>query len=148
MTILLAESHLDERRNTKIWHYYRKNVVEPILQSGIVKFLSDREEINEEFLQRLCALIDVNSFEIRAPDRGSMRGVYVKGALLSHDCVANTCIAIDDKYCIKIYASRDIRAGEIITNCYTNILLVSRIRDNKNFKEEKFGNSVIVLVQF
>ncbi|KAM7343123.1 uncharacterized protein ACRADG_010265 [Cochliomyia hominivorax] len=123
ITILLAESHLDERRNTKIWSYYDTHVIQPILQSGIIKYFSDKDLINEEFLQRLCALIDVNSFEIRAPDNGSMRGVYVKGALLSHDCLANTCIAIDEKYAIKIYANRDIKAGEIITNCYTNILL-------------------------
>lgn len=125
-TILQAESHVEKRRNTQMWHYYDKNIVQPIMTSGILKYLTHGEEINTGFLQRLCALIDVNSFEIRAPDTGSMKGVYIGGALLSHDCMANTCIAIDDKYCMKIYANRAIKIGEIITNCYTNILLVSR----------------------
>lgn len=127
-TILQAEHHLEQRRDTEIWKYYTNNVVDPILKSGIRKCLSNGSQINAEFLHRLCALIDVNSFEIRAPDSGSMKGVYVKGALLSHDCVANTCIAIDDKYCMKIYANRAIKCGEVVTNCYTNILLV---RDDK-----------------
>ncbi|XP_065368686.1 SET domain-containing protein SmydA-8-like [Calliphora vicina] len=137
LTILQAENHMEQRRNTPIWLYYSKNAIQPILQSGILNYLSYASQINEEFLQCLCGFIDVNSFEIRAPDVGSMKGVYVKGALLSHDCMANTCIAIDDKYCMKIYANRAIEAGEIVTNCYTNILLNTAER-RKILREGKY----------
>lgn len=123
--ILQAECHLEKRRNTDIWLDYNKNIVQPIINSNILKYLSNGLEINEDFLQRLCAIIDVNSFEIRAPDSGSMKSVYIYGSLMSHDCMANASIAIDDKYCIKIYANQDIKIGEIIKICYTNVLLVS-----------------------
>lgn len=124
--VLQAESHLEQRRNSKIWQYYDKCVVRPILNSGLLLGFTNSKEIQEDFLQNLCSLIDVNSFEIRAPDDGFMKAVYIQAALLSHDCMANTCLAIDDKYCMKIYANRAIQMNEIITNCYTNILLVSQ----------------------
>ena len=123
--VLQAESHLEQRRNSKIWQYHDKCVIQPIINSGLLTGFTNANEIHEDFLQNLCSLIDVNSFEIRAPDTGFMKAVYVQAALLSHDCMANTCLAIDDKYCMKIYANRAIKMNETVTNCYTNILLVS-----------------------
>lgn len=122
--MLQAECYLEQRRNTDIWSHYNTNVVQPIMKSRLTEYLSHGSQINEDFLQRLCALIDVNGFEIRAPDSGCMKGVYLQGTVLTHDCTPNTQVAIDDKYCMKIYASRAIEAGETVTNCYTNVLLV------------------------
>ncbi|XP_005188644.2 uncharacterized protein LOC101899433 [Musca domestica] len=122
-SMLEADCYLEERRGSDIWSHYHVNVVEPLMKSNILKYLRHGERVDEDFLQRLCALIDVNGFEIRAPDYGTMKGVYLRGTILTHDCTPNTQIAIDDKYCMKIYASRAIEAGEIVTNCYTNVLL-------------------------
>uniref|UniRef100_A0A1A9X3N9 SET domain-containing protein n=1 Tax=Glossina brevipalpis TaxID=37001 RepID=A0A1A9X3N9_9MUSC len=117
-----AESHLEQRRNTVIWREHQRNIVEPIIKSGFINYLRFASIINEDFLQLLCALVDVNAFEIRAPDGHTMRGIYLQGALLSHDCTANTVVSIDDYYCMKIYANQDIKCGQIITNCYINVL--------------------------
>uniref|UniRef100_A0A1A9UZ37 SET domain-containing protein n=1 Tax=Glossina austeni TaxID=7395 RepID=A0A1A9UZ37_GLOAU len=125
---LEAESHIEQRRNSVIWWEHQRNVVEPIIKSGFANYLRFASIINEDFLQLLCALIDVNAFEIRAPDGNPMKGLYVQGALLSHDCIANTVISIDDSYCMKIYASQEIEPGQIITNCYINVLLGTRER--------------------
>ncbi|KAL9875751.1 SET domain-containing protein SmydA-8-like isoform 1-T1 [Glossina fuscipes fuscipes] len=125
---LEAESHIEQRRNSVIWRKYQQNIVEPIIKSGFAKYLRFASIINEDFLQLLCALIDVNAFEIRAPDGNPMKGLYVQAALLSHDCVANTVISIDSSYRMKIYASQEIEPGQIITNCYINVLLGTRER--------------------
>ncbi|XP_073812483.1 SET domain-containing protein SmydA-8-like [Musca autumnalis] len=129
-TMLEADCYLEERRGTEIWSHYDANVVKPLLKSNILKYLTHGAEVNEDFIQRLCALIDVNGFEIRAPDYGTMKGVYLRGTILTHDCTPNTQVAIDDKYCMKIYASRTIEPGETITNCYTNVLLGTDERRN------------------
>ncbi|XP_013099949.2 SET domain-containing protein SmydA-8 [Stomoxys calcitrans] len=121
--MLVAECYLEQRRGTDIWKHYNVNVVKPLMKCGILKYLSHGSQVNDDLIQRLCALIDVNGFEIRAPDGGSMKGVYIQATLLSHDCTPNTEIAIDDKYCMKIYANREIQADEAVTNCYTNVLL-------------------------
>lgn len=125
--LVSLESHKDKRRGTAVWSDYQKTVVEPILSSNILTFLSKVKSSNneelEEFIQHLCGIIDVNSFEIRAPDDGSMRAIYLNASLLAHDCVANTSIAIDDDYQMKIYTNCDVEEGAMLTYCYTNPLL-------------------------
>ncbi|XP_075166931.1 uncharacterized protein LOC142239052 [Haematobia irritans] len=121
--MMTAECYLDKRRGTDIWKHYNANVVKPLMKSRISEYLTHGSKLNEDFIQRLCALIDVNGFEIRAPDEGAMKGVYIQATILGHDCTPNTEIDIDDKYCMKIYANREINAGENVTNCYTNVLL-------------------------
>lgn len=52
-------------------------------------------------------------------------GLYVQAALMAHDCVANTMITIDECKNLKVFACVDIKAGEIVYNNYTTVLLVS-----------------------
>lgn len=54
-----------------------------------------------------------------------VRALYAQAALLAHDCIGNTFITVDNNKQLKVYASIDIRAGEIIYNCYTASLYVS-----------------------
>lgn len=54
-----------------------------------------------------------------------MRGLYTNAALLAHDCIGNTLITVDNDKLLKVYASIDIQAGEIIYNNYTASLYVS-----------------------
>lgn len=53
-----------------------------------------------------------------------MRGLYIQAALLAHDCIGNTFITVDNNQVLKVYASIDIKAGEIIYNNYTALLYV------------------------
>lgn len=120
-----TRDYLEERRKRSIWQEDDKEVIQPLLQSNIVKGLGIADRINEDFLQHICGVWDVNSYEIRAPDSASMRGLYLNGSLMTHNCCPNTNQAIDDQYRIKLYANRDIAKNEIITISYTNLLLVS-----------------------
>lgn len=119
-------SHVDKRRNTPVWQERNERIVQPILKSNIRKYFQLAEKIDEDFLQHLCGVLDVNTYEIRAPDTAAMSALYLKGSLLSHNCCANANVAIDELYRIKIYSNRDIDKEEMITNCYTNVLLVGQ----------------------
>lgn len=55
-----------------------------------------------------------------------VRGLFTQAALLAHDCIGNTFITVDgNNKLLKVYASVDIKMGEIIYNNYTASLYVS-----------------------
>jgi hypothetical protein len=55
------ESHLKERQNTPIWNFLQDLVVKPLMKLETLKIL-----INEQFLQEICGILDVNTFELRS----------------------------------------------------------------------------------
>nr|CAD7448917.1 unnamed protein product [Timema bartmani] len=81
-----------------------------------------------EIVQRVCGVLDVNSFEVRAPGLPSqaehlrLRAVYLQAALMAHHCVANTHLAVDDNFLITVHASVPISQGQPIFFNYTNPL--------------------------
>nr|CAD7605274.1 unnamed protein product [Timema genevievae] len=85
-------------------------------------------EDDPEIVQRVCGVLDVNSFEVRAPGLPShaehlrLRAVYLQAALMAHHCVANTHLAVDDNFLITIHASVPISQGQPIFFNYTNPL--------------------------
>lgn len=84
--------------------------------------------MSDEVAQRVCGVLDVNSFELRAPaSHERLRGVYLQAALMAHDCVANTHLAVDDSFLMTIHAAVDITRGAAITFNYTNALQVSEM---------------------
>ncbi|KAH8328871.1 hypothetical protein KR074_008212 [Drosophila pseudoananassae] len=116
------ESQLTARRGTEIWKNYQEHAYDPLENTGALKQLNS--EANEDLVQGLLGVLDVNACEIRAPESGgSMRGLYRRAGLYPHSCLPNLVTAIDDERRIKVYANRFIAAGEILYNCYTNILL-------------------------
>jgi hypothetical protein len=77
-----------------------------------------------ELMQRICGILDVNSFEVRGPpsmsgERERLRGVYLRAALMAHDCVANTHLAVDDDFQMTVHASITIPQGQPIYFNYT-----------------------------
>ncbi|XP_026746333.1 SET domain-containing protein SmydA-8-like [Trichoplusia ni] len=122
------ETHLQERRGTSIWEF-SKNTVRFIQSLSVIDDIPD-----DDLIQRICAAIDVNSFEVRGPPVPSigcaevLRGVYLKAALLAHDCVANTHMAINDNNTLVCHASVDIKKGEPIYYNYTDPLKGTSIR--------------------
>ncbi|KAH8275274.1 hypothetical protein KR026_004449 [Drosophila bipectinata] len=116
------ENQLTARRGTEIWKNYQEHAYDPLENTGVLKQLNS--EANEDLVQGLLGALDVNACEIRAPESGgSMRGLYRRAGLYPHSCLPNLVTAIDDERRIKVYANRFIAAGEILYNCYTNILL-------------------------
>ncbi|KPJ18665.1 Protein msta, isoform A [Papilio machaon] len=125
---LHLETHLNERKGTSVWEYCENT--DKFTQS--LGLLDNTEDNN--LVQKVCAAIDVNSFEVRGPPLPAigcseiLRGVYLKAALMAHDCVANTHVAINDGNELVCHASTDIKKGETIYYNYTDPLKGTLIR--------------------
>ncbi|SPP74790.1 SET domain-containing protein SmydA-8 isoform X1 [Drosophila guanche] len=115
------ETHLEERRGTDIWKSHQAHAYAPLEATGVLKQL---QAVDEVLVQRLLGILDVNVYEIRAPEHGgAMRGLYRRAALFAHSCLPNLETAIDDERRIKVFANRPIAAGETLYICYTSVLL-------------------------
>ncbi|XP_075980595.1 SET domain-containing protein SmydA-8-like [Anticarsia gemmatalis] len=122
------ETHLEERKGSSVWEFSQNTVkfIQSLSYAG--------NEPDEDLIQRICAAIDVNSFEVRGPPIPAigcseiLRGVYLKAALLAHDCVGNTHMAINDNNVLVCHASTDIKKGDIIYYNYTDPLKGTSIR--------------------
>ncbi|KAJ8923433.1 hypothetical protein NQ315_001992 [Exocentrus adspersus] len=124
-SFMQLESHLERRRDTHIWRRH-KIAVEDILRYQLF------ENVNNELVQKVCGILDVNSFEIRPPTSSvemiknpgvqCLRGLYLQAALMAHDCVGNTHLSVDDDFLLRIHASVDIPEGTPIFFNYCNVL--------------------------
>ncbi|KAJ8715187.1 hypothetical protein PYW08_005168 [Mythimna loreyi] len=122
------ETHLEERKGTSVWEF-SENTVKFIQSLSIMDDIPD-----SNLIQKICAAIDVNSFEVRGPPLPAigcaevLRGVYLKAALLAHDCVGNTHMSINDNNLLVCRASTYIKKGEPIFYNYTDPLKGTSIR--------------------
>lgn len=70
--ILSMESHCSVRRNTLIWDAHAKNVVKPLREFGIMTAMNEGHKlpctIDDDFVQKICGILDVNTFEVRTPN--------------------------------------------------------------------------------
>lgn len=93
------------------------------------------EPPSAELIQKLCGILDINTFELRSPsilDGLLLRGLYIEASLMSHDCRGNTHLTMDDNFQLTVYASVPIKQNEPILFNYTSSLLVSQ--------SHEFGN--------
>lgn len=44
----------------------------------------------KDTIQKVCGILEVNCFEVITEEYSSIRGLYPKLAIMSHNCVANT----------------------------------------------------------
>lgn len=142
------EAHLVRRKGTPIWNRHQEYIVE-VLSSFVdwrihlewiqypFQVLKDLNQLNQEDLsndlvQKLCGILDVNSFEVRPKgaegnlmdSQCCLRGLYLKASLLTHDCIGNTLVSVDDDFVMTVHASKPISSGEIIFFNYSNCLKV------------------------
>jgi hypothetical protein len=102
---------------------------------GLLKSDEEAEEV-EERLQRLCGVVDVNTFELRSPGVSStsgtsprlLRGLFPESSFMSHACRANAHVSVDEGFRMSAYAAVAVKAGEVISFNYTSCLLVSSTR--------------------
>ncbi|KAL3273948.1 hypothetical protein HHI36_015371 [Cryptolaemus montrouzieri] len=135
------ESHVEARRNTPIWKTHQI-LVEDILKD--TKLISEKD-IENETIQKICGILDVNTFEIRAPPSMSilnskcqnLRGLYLNAALMAHNCISNTHLAVDDDFMLYIYASVDIQKDTPIFLNYANAMQGTLERKN-HLREGKY----------
>lgn len=83
--ILNMESHCSVRRDTMIWNAHAKNVVKPLQEAGIVAAINESHQlpftVDHDFVQKICGILDVNTFEVRTPN------FEVSGDLVARACV-------------------------------------------------------------
>ncbi|XP_015126796.1 SET domain-containing protein SmydA-8 [Diachasma alloeum] len=113
------EAHLEDRKDTRVWQDRQETVVDVLRRLGLA-------ENADNVLQRICGIVDVNSFELRSPgtlENSPLRGLYPKAALMAHDCRGNTHLTVDDDFNLTVYASLSIDKGAPILFNYTSSLL-------------------------
>lgn len=69
--LLCMESHCAVRKNAWIWQQHAKNVIVPLRDvmriDDLFGELSAPWQLTDEFLQKICGILDVNTFEVRTP---------------------------------------------------------------------------------
>lgn len=66
--ILSLESHCVERKGTWIWNEHAKCVIDPLHKISIDKIFESVNSpwpITDDFFQKICGILDVNTFEVR-----------------------------------------------------------------------------------
>lgn len=66
--ILSLESHCAERKNSWIWNEHTKNVIQPLREidiDAIFQSIDAPWQMTDDFLQKICGILDVNTFELR-----------------------------------------------------------------------------------
>lgn len=58
---LQMESHCDQRRGTEIWNSHQDRIIRPLAEAGVL----DEFQVDENFMQKVCGVLDVNTFEVR-----------------------------------------------------------------------------------
>lgn len=70
--MLRLESHCSLRQHTMIWNTHEINVVQPLRDiADIFTKFSEQNipwQIDDKFIQKICGIFDVNSFEVRTPN--------------------------------------------------------------------------------
>ncbi|CAG9832602.1 unnamed protein product [Diabrotica balteata] len=136
------ECHLEARRDTPIWRRHKTDVEEILREMNIIS----EEDINAELIQKICGILDVNTFEVRPPnstistinpEKQCLRGLYIKAALMTHDCTANTLLSVDDDFTMTVKASVDIPKDALIYFNYANVLQGSLDR-REHLREGKY----------
>ncbi|KAF7272702.1 hypothetical protein GWI33_014534 [Rhynchophorus ferrugineus] len=126
--IMSLEPHLETRRDTPIWRRHRISVENVMKEMNLLS----PADLNQEIVQKLCGILDVNTFEVRPPASQSisiikpetqcLRGLYLEAAMMAHDCLANAHLSVDDHFVMGVYASVDIEENEPIYFNYANTL--------------------------
>ncbi|XP_046389919.1 SET domain-containing protein SmydA-8-like [Ischnura elegans] len=131
-TFMELEGHLEARKGTLIWKSVDEGIVYILYKLGLI---SSKER---DLFQKICAILDVNSFEVRGPEGDPLRAIYPTAALLSHDCLPSTCIAHEPSdVTLIIRAAFDLKCGDLITHNYAGTL-VSTIERRESLRKGKY----------
>lgn len=114
------EAHMQVRRQMPTWSFVERRIAPHLL--AVLKDLMP--DVDTELIQRVCGILDVNSFEIRTEtdalrqpesdiptplltSQEVLRGSYYQAALMAHSCLANAQISIGVDHMMVIRAQVD-----------------------------------------
>ena len=117
------EAHNKIRSQKEHWKSDHVNVVEYLRKQ--VKL----DRFSEEFIQTICGILEINTFEIRTRKGYSARALYPTVALMNHSCVSNTCHSISPSdYRIRLRTTVQVPPGGELYGSYTHSLLPTMLR--------------------
>lgn len=97
-----------------------------MLRVNLVPFIRSYlqlSEYSEEEILRFAGILDTNSFEVFLSSKlVKVRGIYLKAAMMAHDCRPNTKHFFDENFEMKIVATTNIKKGELILTSYAHPL--------------------------
>ncbi|CAB0037977.1 unnamed protein product [Trichogramma brassicae] len=143
--IMAMESHLDERRGAPVWQERELGVVSVLRKYG----LEDDSSADPDELQRLCGVVDVNCFELRAPssrpyqressqdDNCLLRGLYATASIMSHECRGTACLAADESFSMSVYTAVPLARGQTVSFNYTSSL-AGTLERREHLREGKY----------
>lgn len=116
-SIMSLESHLEDRKNTRLYKVLKANLVTFI--NRVLKLPFD-----EETILKVASIFDTNSFDVRSADGSKrLRAIYVIASMMNHDCKPNTRhVYLGDDNTLALIATVPIAKGEMITATYTQSL--------------------------
>uniref|UniRef100_A0A336KXB9 CSON001018 protein n=1 Tax=Culicoides sonorensis TaxID=179676 RepID=A0A336KXB9_CULSO len=115
--IMTLESHLDQRRNTQLYQILGMNI--PVCLRGLL----GNNKINRELALTISGIFDTNCFDVKIPSgKINARGIYYKAAMFSHDCHPNARHLFRENTELILFATTDIKKGDIISLSYTQPL--------------------------
>ncbi|XP_058795741.1 SET domain-containing protein SmydA-8-like isoform X2 [Phymastichus coffea] len=136
-SLMSMEAHLNERRNTAVWKDCETRIVNVFKKFSLY---APTEHNQDESLQKLCGIVDVNTFELRSPagpigiatgiTKGGLRGLFRRAALMAHSCRPNAHISVDEHFRMTVYAALPLTAGDLITFNYTSSLVGTASRQD------------------
>lgn len=127
--ILKLPSFSEERRDSDIWKEHENNVVDPLMKSGLIPLLKT-VKVDPELIQKVCGIIDANSFEIRNPSGDPIKGIYSFANNLTHNCTPNTMMAVGFDWKMKIISTVPIESGSSVQSSYVSPLVGTAVRQH------------------
>ncbi|XP_070502422.1 SET domain-containing protein SmydA-8-like [Chironomus tepperi] len=136
--LIQLEGHVEDRKDTmnfvessKQIDYLEKNFLKPTKDDAekldkLSLPLKDRET-----LKRIYGIIESNAVYLTA--NNEVAGLYAIGCTVEHSCVPNCHFLFDKRngFKLTVRAARDIKKGEHIATCYSNILSGTQMRQQQ-----------------
>ncbi|CAG0903864.1 unnamed protein product [Darwinula stevensoni] len=117
------ESHVEERKGTKLFQLRQHNIVD------FIRITMGVAEYDDDLIHEVCGVLDTNCFEIRHP-KVVVRALYATACIMAHECRPNTRHCFDENLNIIVRATVPIKKGEGITTTYIQILINTYARRN------------------
>ncbi|KAL1117668.1 hypothetical protein AAG570_003983 [Ranatra chinensis] len=119
--LLTLESHVKIRSATDLYR---------VLKANLVPFIKDFLGLpyDEETILKVAGVLDTNCFAVRSFSSATIRGLYMRAAMLAHDCKPNTKHYFTEDMELVVLATVDIKKGTPITATYTQSLWGTEVR--------------------
>ncbi|KAF5294904.1 hypothetical protein FQR65_LT10702 [Abscondita terminalis] len=120
------EAHNNERKNRSIWKFNQINIVNYLRGPCRLKIF------DEDLIHTVCGILECNAFEARSKYGHSIRCLFPKLAILSHNCVSNIVHTIlcneDGNFEVTVRATTNVNKGEELFSSYTYSLWPTIVR--------------------